>query len=109
LHTTYQALGCGIVIIRIEGEIDAAAGSTLEEQLSACLDCGFRRLVLDMTACRAVDSTGLGALVEIAKRRPGGQVVAAAPWADTHHILSAAHPERALPVYHSVSEALRAP
>jgi anti-sigma B factor antagonist len=49
--------------LSIEGEIDIATAPQLREALNALVDCGARRITLDLAAVRFVDSSGLGVLV----------------------------------------------
>lgn len=57
----------GIVLIG-SGELDIATVSTLRERLDAAIDGGTRRLVIDLSDVRFLDSVALAVIVN-AKRR----------------------------------------
>lgn len=61
----------GRTVVDVTGEIDVYTAPTLREKLSALVDAGHRDLVVDLTAVRFMDSTGLGLLVGILKRLRG--------------------------------------
>ena len=66
-------------LIRAGGELDLAAAPELRERMSAAIDEGATRLVLDFTDVTFVDSTTVGALVTAARRlrsRDGSLTVA---------------------------------
>jgi anti-sigma B factor antagonist len=109
MHTSYEAPGAdlGTVVIRIEGELDAFAAPDLKQQLFACLDSGFNRLILEMSACTFVDSTGLGVLVAALKHARGRELALAGPNPEIRRILQVVGLDRVLPLYDSPSEALR--
>lgn len=107
MHTTYEALGSDTVVIRVDGELDVLTAPDLKEQLLACLESGFTRLVVEMSGCPSIDSTGLGVLVGAAKRARGRELALAAPAPEVRHILQVVGLDHVLPLYGSVSEALR--
>ena len=63
------------------GEIDLASAPRLKASLVDLLDEGFTRFVLDLSAVRYLDSTGLGVLIAFSRRLadPGQMVLAQAP------------------------------
>jgi anti-sigma B factor antagonist len=57
-----------VAVVRAVGEIDLYTAPQLHEAL-ACLDTErLRRLVVDLSECSFIDSTGLGVLVAARKR-----------------------------------------
>lgn len=60
----------GLVLIG-SGELDIATVSTLRERLDAAIDGGTRRLVIDLSDVRFLDSVALAVIVN-AKRRLAG-------------------------------------
>jgi len=108
LLTSCEAYGRGIALVTVEGELDSAAAPALWEELSAYLDCGFRRLVLDLGGCSLSDAAGLDALADVARRAARRRFVIVAPRPELRRILDSAGPGRAPAIYPSVSEALRA-
>jgi anti-sigma B factor antagonist len=107
MHTTLEALGRDTVVIRVHGDLDAFAAPELKMQLFAALDTGFDRVVLEMSECDFVDSTGLGVLVAGLKRARGREVVMACPTPDVLRVLEIVGLDRVLPVCGSRAEALR--
>lgn len=64
-------------VIVLRGEVDLFTAHDLRRAGSEALDAGARRIVVDLTEVSFLDSTGLGALIGIAKRvRPAGGEVA---------------------------------
>lgn len=109
MHTSYEAVPADLdaVVIRIEGELEAFGAPDLKQQLFACLDSGFSRLILDMSACTFVDSTGLSVLVDALKHAGGCELALAAVSPEISHILHIVGLDHVLPPYDSPTEALR--
>ena len=107
MHTTFEALDRDTVVIWVNGDLDAFSAPDLKRQVFAALDCGFRRIVLEMSECGIVDSTGLGVLVAGVRRAQGSDVVLAAPSARNCDTCSEwVGLDRVLPLYDTRSEAL---
>lgn len=68
-------------VLRVDGELDAAATSELQAQCAALRRQGARDLVLELDATTFIDSSGLGALLSIERdvRDTGGEVRLRAP------------------------------
>src|SRR5262245_7820417 len=65
-----------VVVARVaDKRIDASAGPDLKAKCAARIEQGAQKLVLDLTDVEFVDSTGLGAILHVVKRLPGGGVV----------------------------------
>lgn len=58
----------GSAVVVVAGEIDIASSLSFGERLSAVLDEGAERVVVDLTSAACVDTTGLSVLWESAKR-----------------------------------------
>jgi anti-anti-sigma factor len=73
--------GEGSVRIALEGELDYSSALTLDDELRRAELSGPRVLVLDLSALRFMDSTGLAIIVSSYKRmrRAGRKVVVAQP------------------------------
>lgn len=71
----------GICVVTPDGEIDLATAPALKSGLTALLAENYSRFVLDLSAVRYIDSTGLGVLVGFVRRLPvdGLMTIAAAP------------------------------
>lgn len=63
----YQKEG-DILVVSIQGHVDALTAVTLETELLAAIDGGERRMILDGTAMEYINSAGLKALLVTAKR-----------------------------------------
>src|SRR2546421_5133247 len=78
----------GAVVVRLTGELDLYNVAALREALLDCVARSPRRLVLDLSEVTFVDSTALGALVEVRSKlgsRDG--LVLAAPGLETRRAL----------------------
>ncbi len=72
-----EPLGDDIHVLAVAGEIDLFTAPDLKRAAAEAIDGGARRIVIDLTDTRFLDSTGLGVLIGIAKRvRPAGGDVA---------------------------------
>ncbi|HEX7804917.1 MAG TPA: STAS domain-containing protein [Cellulomonas sp.] len=58
-------------VVDVSGEIDVYTASVLREQLANLVDSGRTDLVVDLTAVKFMDSTGLGVLVGVLKKVRG--------------------------------------
>ena len=58
----------GIVIVAVEGDIDAATAPQLRERFDELLAEGEHSYVIDMAGVEFMDSSGLAALVRLFKR-----------------------------------------
>jgi anti-sigma B factor antagonist len=61
----------GVLVIAVRGELDLHTAPQLEESLNPILEGGDRPLVIDLSTCEFIDSTGI-ALVVRAWRQLGG-------------------------------------
>ena len=109
MHTTFEAFGRETVVIWINGDLDAFTAPALKTQLFSALDSGFDRVVLEMSECELVDSTGLGVLVAGLKHAHGRSVVMASAGPELRRVLEIVGLDRVLPQYASRTEALSRP
>lgn len=65
-----------VTLIRVDGQLTVGNRQELKATVQAGLDAGARKFLLDCTETGYIDSSGLGALVTIAKRvrEAGGQI-----------------------------------
>ncbi len=68
--------GSGITIVRVEGQLIVGNRQELKALVTESLDRGGRKFLIDCTDTGYIDSSGLGALVTIAKkvREHGGEI-----------------------------------
>ncbi|HET6963669.1 MAG TPA: STAS domain-containing protein [Acidimicrobiales bacterium] len=55
-------------VITVAGDLDVLTAPRLRDQLIEVIDEGSRHIVVDLTSCEFVDSSGLSALVTALKR-----------------------------------------
>ena len=65
---TEQDVGAGTHVIAVAGEVDIFTAPELKRAISAAIDAGARKLVVDLTQTRFLDSTALGVLIGAVKR-----------------------------------------
>ncbi|MTD44382.1 anti-sigma factor antagonist [Conexibacter sp. W3-3-2] len=72
-----EVLPDDVHVLAVAGEIDLFTAPDLKHAAAEAIEGGARRIVIDLTDTRFLDSTGLGVLIGIAKRvRPAGGDVA---------------------------------
>ncbi|MEO8225862.1 MAG: STAS domain-containing protein [Gemmatimonadota bacterium] len=66
----------GVLVVRVEGQLVVSNRQELKDVVQRALAAGDRKLLLDFTGTGYIDSSGLGALVTIAKqvREQGGEM-----------------------------------
>jgi len=57
-----------VIIVRVQGRLDANSAAALEHALLASIDAGTRRLVIDCEPLEYISSAGLRVLLVAAKR-----------------------------------------
>ncbi|MBE9011679.1 STAS domain-containing protein [Pseudanabaenaceae cyanobacterium LEGE 13415] len=55
-------------LFRLVGQLDAFSEPTFRKVLSKCVEDGPKHVILDLSKIDFVDSSGLGALVQVAKK-----------------------------------------
>lgn len=74
--TASESLGDGVHVVSVRGEVDLATAPEFERALFALPDDGVASVVVDLTGCTFMDSTGLHLLTRIQRRcdRSGGRL-----------------------------------
>lgn len=74
---TVATIEAGVVRLTIEGELDVVTTSELRKGVDKLIDEKPRRIEVNLTSLRMVDSSGVGTLVSLYKRirAQGGEVV----------------------------------
>src|SRR5882757_7724528 len=62
-ETTMRQLRDGSVVLTVDGEIDPDTAAQFKAKLDDAIRFGSSRVIIDLTGCYFVDSTGLKALV----------------------------------------------
>lgn len=100
----------GCAIVAVAGEIDIATVTRLREWLFELAATG-RPLIADLDQASFIDSTGLGALADAAKRARGGMAAACARSASRPKILQLSRLtglDRRIPLARTLDQALQA-
>ncbi len=108
-----EALEDGIEVLSITGELDQATAPALREPLQDAISNGTRAVMIDMTECGFIDSTGLGVIVEAWKTlqaRDGKAPVLAicCPEPDVRRLLEITGLDQAIPLRDTREDALEA-
>jgi len=100
-----ETLRGGGMVVRVSGELDMATSSELESQLETT-NAG-ERVVIDLTECTFLDSTGIRVLLTGASRSEsaGGTLELIAPDERVRRVLEIAGVETKIPV-HATPDAL---
>ncbi|MFN8072136.1 MAG: STAS domain-containing protein [Mycobacterium sp.] len=95
------------VVVRPKGRLDMALAPALRQELTALIESGKIRLVVDMNAVDTIDSSALGSLVAILKiaRQAGGDLRLVAPSRQVAEELNMTNLVRVMPPYPSVESA----
>jgi anti-sigma B factor antagonist len=89
---TEERIGPSGLVLSAAGELDVATAPALRERVTAALDAGVRRLVIDLRDVSFMDSVALAVLVHASRRlEPDGRMaVVIAPGSYTRLIFEAA-------------------
>ena len=63
-----REIGDNYQLFRLTGLLDAFSEATFRKVLTNCVDSGPKNLILDLSQIDFVDSSGLGALVQLVKK-----------------------------------------
>ncbi len=97
-------------VIRVHGEVDVYTSPTLKARMVEAIDDGCLDLVVDLDGVGFIDSSGLGALVSGLRRvrERSGSMRLVCTHDNILKILRITGLDKALPLFGSVDEALRA-
>ncbi len=97
-----------VLVVALEGELDAYWAEETEQQLWACLEQGHYRLVLDLSRLVYLSSAGLRVLLRFHQRITslGGDLALAALQPFVQEVLATSGFDRTLPVFEAVDQAL---
>ena len=93
----------GVAVLTVSGELDLASAPILERQLDA-VDAHGAHLVVDLSECGFIDSTGLTVLVQAAAR-DGRSLVLLAPNPKVRRLLELTRVETLMPVFETMADA----
>lgn len=107
LEIRHQRVDSSRCLIALAGEIDLASAPALKSALLALLADGYRKLVLDLSAVKHMDSTGLGVLVGFRRRLGDDEhVTLACLPPNVSNVLKVTGLDEHFEVFSSVEEAL---
>jgi anti-sigma B factor antagonist len=100
----------GSYVVVVAGEVDLLGAPELKDALRRAIDLGGKRIVIDMTATRFIDSTTLGVILGASKRlRPeGGEIVLVIDHPSIRKIFEITLLDRAFAIYETREAALAA-
>lgn len=98
----------GVVIVRVNGSIDAMTAPTLAEEISSQINQGKVQIVTDFSGVEYTSSAGLRVLLGAVKdtRKKRGDLRIAGLQAGVHKVLSLSGFTSILKVFESVDEAV---
>lgn len=98
-----------VTVIRVDGQLTVGNRQELKATVQAGVDAGARKFLLDCSSTGYIDSSGLGALVTIAKRvrEAGGQIRLAGLNDDLRSLFELTKLDTLFATYPGVEEALQ--
>jgi anti-sigma B factor antagonist len=96
-----------VAAVQVSGELDLATAGMLEAKVERALKQGSAPLLIDFTSCEFIDSTVLSLLVDLRVRVNSGRRFAVVAQNQPLQVLRLTALDREIPVFGSVSEALR--
>jgi anti-sigma B factor antagonist len=106
-----QELNGDVRSFNLNGELDHATAPELREPLDAAIDRGVRAVLIDLSDCSFIDSTGLSVLVHARSRLlddGDGQLEICCPDPQVRRLLEITGVDRAFGVHQTRDEALAA-
>jgi anti-sigma B factor antagonist len=102
----------GVCVVRVRGEVDMSHEEELRAELRAAVDADASGIVVDLTECEFIDSTGVRALLlsrEAQQTEKGSDRLAVAASSEQIlRILSVMGVDRVIPIRSTVDEAAAA-
>ncbi len=104
-----ESLDGGVGAFSISGELDQSTAAKLRDPLHEAINSGTGAVMIDMTKCGFIDSTGLGVLIESRARMANKQgFLLVEPGLETRRALEISGLDRHFAVHDSLDEALSA-
>jgi anti-sigma B factor antagonist len=106
-----ESLDDGVHAFAVSGELDQATASDLRSPLTEAIHSGARAVMIDLTKCGFIDSTGLGVIVEAWKsleERDGNRAVLSicCPEPEVRRLLEVTGLDQAITIRDTREEAL---
>ena len=107
LEVSHRDLGDAVCVVTPAGEIDLATAPLLKSRLLGLLGEGFGRFVVDLSAVRYLDSTGLGVLIAFSRRlTDDGAIALSQPPASVSALLEITGLDATFQVFATADEAV---
>jgi len=105
-----RAIVQGVQVVAVQGELDLSTAPRVGELLEDAARDATRPLVVDLTRCKFVDSTGLAMLLHGAKPAQNGESNAAlvSPGGEVRRLLELTAIDRTIPVFDTLAAAVEA-
>jgi anti-anti-sigma factor len=105
-----EQLNGSVRSFNLSGELDHATAPELRDPLESAIDSGARAILVDLSDCSFIDSTGLSVLVHAHTRLvdDGGRLEICCPDPQVRRLLQITGVDRAFGVHQSRDEALAA-
>lgn len=97
-----------VTVVRIDGQLTVGNRQELKTAVQQAVDAGARKFVLDCAGTSYIDSSGLGALVTIAKRvrEVGGEIRLAALNDDLRSLFELTKLDTLFPIFPDAGQGL---
>lgn len=96
--------------IVVRGELDLSTAPDLAEDLRAARDAGGRSILIDLSDCEFIDSSGLAVIVEswrdVEGRQGDDRLVMCCAGVQVQRLLRITGTDEAIPVFDSIDDAL---
>jgi anti-sigma B factor antagonist len=107
-----EELDGGVRAFTLVGELDHATAPELREPLDAAIESGTRCVLIDLSDCTFIDSTGLSVIVHahsaLIEEERSGQLEICCPDPQVRRLLEITGVDRALGLHQTRDEALEA-
>jgi anti-sigma B factor antagonist len=100
----------GVRVVGMRGELDIATSSRVRKLLADAATDTAQPLVIDLSECDFIDSTGLAALLHGARPAQNGEshVAIVSPGGDVRRMLELTAIDQSIPVFESIEQAVTA-
>jgi anti-sigma B factor antagonist len=98
----------GVVVLALRGEFDSFVTASFLREVSAIIEAGHPRIVLNMRFVKFVNSTALGAMLKVRKLclAAGGKLVLSNPATTVREALESLHLQSLLPIHEHDEDAV---